>query len=183
MLPVACLIVLAAFAQILPEEEGLSPYIFKMRGEDEFLYALVDEEELDDVAIDVLVDAPWLPLEERYRQLQRTMVVSYEREEPASRRGRLERGWRAHGGVEAQTPNGTLWVLQSEFELAERARTMARTALPERRDEIPATAALGEAQDSAENAPGFWALWAPHIAVAAAGLAALAGLGVIMARS
>ncbi len=145
----------------------MEPYVFVERGETaRGLYALVKLEDLEQIRnpnLDVILDAPWLPIEQRRKRLRRLDYEDPYPEPSSMRNRRIREGWLAHGGVEVDTPEGRIWVQETEYELAQRAEEMAAAvhgggtaaSVPPRRP----------VDDAGREPLGFWAEWGIQVGI------------------
>lgn len=156
---------------------GMEPYVFVERGEEAGrLYALVEPEDLKRTVnpfIVVILDEPWLPIEQRRLNLRRSNFEDFYPEVSSTRKARIRKGWEAHGGVEVDTREGRVWVHGEEAEFARRAEEMAAAARGG--ETVVSSPAPGSAGDVAREPLGFWMEWGVHAAIIA-GAALLAAV-------
>ena len=153
--------------QVEPGTASMEPYVFIERGEAAGrLYVLVKLEELEQIRnplIDAILDEPWLPIEQRRRKLHRSDYKDFYLEDSSTRKGRIRKGWLAHGGVEVDTSEGRIWIHKEEYELAQRADEMG--AAVHRGDTAAPVPARPPTDDAAREPLGFWAEWRIHIGI------------------
>lgn len=167
------LILVAAFAQQSPEIEGMAPYMFRFNTGREDLYAYIRPDDLDRVAIPVVIDEPWNKRVVR-DTIQRSYIEAMEPDDlSALREGRREAAWTAAGGEEIQDRSGkSYWVLKSDREKQRRMEAMVASAFPAPIEAPPDAEIAGEMKEGAAKGPGFLRLWGMHAAIAGAALAA-----------
>ena len=138
---------------------GMEPYVFVERGEEAGrLYVLVEPEDLKRTVnpfIVMILDEPWLPIEQRRLNL------------------RIDEGWKTHGSVQVDTREGLVWIHKEESEFARRAEEMAAAARGG--ETVVSAPAPGSAGDAAREPLGFWMEWGVHAAIIA-GAALLAAV-------
>ncbi len=156
---------------------GMEPYVFVERGEEAGrLYVLVEPEALERTLnpyIKVILDEPWLPIEQRRLNLPRSDFEDFYPEVSSTRKVRIRAGWEAHGGVEVNTREGLVWVHKEEAEFARRAEDMAAAARGGQT--VVSSPAPGSAGEAAREPLGFWMEWGVHAAIIA-GAALLAAV-------
>ncbi len=181
------MICIAVLGQGQSADAGLSPYMLRLTTEEEPVYVLVDQATLRDedvVKIPVILDEPWRgPPEERREYIQRQWIIESASQESAPRRARLQRGWKAAGGIQISTPSGRRWVLEEEYEWAQKASALADAAFTEEVPGETAENARPSSQERATAGPPFWRIWGPHIAIAAGALALCALIVGLAVRS
>ena len=156
---------------------GMEPYVFVERGEEAGrLYVLVKHEAVEQSPnpfIKVILNEPWLPIEQRRRNLRRLDFEDFFPEDSGPRKLRIGKGWKAHGGVQVDTREGLVWIHKEESEFARRAEEMAAAA---RGGETVVSAPATESAGDATREPlGFWMEWGVHAAIIA-GAALLAAV-------
>ena len=156
---------------------GMEPYVFVERGEEAGrLYVLVEPEDLKRTVnpfIVVILDEPWLPIEQRRLNLRRSDFEDFYPELSSTRKLRIDEGWKAHGGVQVDTREGRVWVHGEEAEFARRAEEMAAAARGG--ETVVSAPAPGSVGDAAREPLGFWMEWGVHAAIIA-GAALLAAV-------
>jgi hypothetical protein len=166
----ASFLVVAMFAQQSPVVTGMTPYVFSFRTNRPDLYAFVHPEDLDRVAIPVVIDEPW---NKRvvYDTVQRTLVENMAPELSSLRRERLKKAWMAAGAEQIQDRSGKpYWVLTSDLRKRERAGQMLASAFPPVQEPEDEAAPTREMKTGVAAGPGFVKLWGAHIAIAAGAL-------------
>lgn len=153
--------------QVEPGAAGMEPYVFVERGEAAGrLYVLVQLENLKQIRnpyIDAILDEPWLPVEQRRLKLLRSDYEDFYPEVSSTRNRRIGEGWKAHGGVEVDTPEGRIWVHKEEYELAQRAEELAAAVY--RDDTAASVQGAAPVEDASREPLGFWAEWGIHVAI------------------
>lgn len=151
-----------AFAQ----GADLVPYMFEMRpapGESEgrVIYGLVDPEHVATrPSYEVIIQEPWNRIETKER-LRDSDVVYKSEESPVTRKARIESNWKAANGKEIVTPNGPVWVHESDLKLAERSLSRPDDGA-ETGSQEPSEVVEVEATPSSTQSPGGIGQWWMH---------------------
>ena len=179
----ALTIAACAFGQQSPLAEGLVPYQFTFTNGEPTLYALVNEEDLDGVAIPVLVDEPWYK-RAYYRTLQKQYVADKGPELSAPRGERLRRAWEAAGGVQLRDRNNKpYWVLQADVDKQTRASALVASAFPAPVEAEPVSEGVAQGlEEGSARGPGFVRLWWPHAAMLGGAVALIGALAWLTFR-
>lgn len=102
-------------------------YVFVMKESEVPIYALVDPDKLKLQTFKVTIEEPWIR-SVRIENLRLTKIEEFYAEPTHTRSRRIKESWKAHGGIEIQGDTGPLWVLESEFDLAQRSLEIASEA-------------------------------------------------------
>jgi len=155
----------AVVAQSDPAAVGKEAYTFVMN-DGETLYVLVDPQEFEKTFspfLSVSLNEPWLSLDEREQRIRRSDIQDPYPELSSTQARRIAEGWAAAGGVEVETPTGKKWVHEEEYELAQRAQSLAKSAYAEERP-VRAQSAIAPLEASSPS-PDFFMRWGLHILI------------------
>lgn len=154
-------------AQSQPDTTGLEHYVFVREDTAETLHVLLDPKDLTQtnrVFLRVVLDAPWLPWDQRRIRIRISDYNDHAPELPREHDMHIREGWQENSGIEIESADGLIWVHKEEYDLAQRAGEIAATAA--HADEAPSTVApAGPAEVEETGLPGFWAQWWMHIAI------------------
>jgi hypothetical protein len=108
-----------------------TPHEFQMKN-GKSIYGLADKTVVENprtVSFDYRIEEPWNRLSETRTMKKRDYDAAYQ-EADATYRRRIKNEWAAHGGKNIGTPQAPKWVLETEYELAERALAMTNPVKP-----------------------------------------------------